>query len=141
MITKKSSPLCKNTFPGDQRNFPSGRKVKIFFEKLEKSYKRFNNPKDNQGLFYRLCGDSLPTKNANKGKIKLSSGKACMTGGERNAGEGCNKAVNSLQRPAGQPSVPSIKEGWKATTSSQLQGLAHIHTFETFQDVRAPSIK
>ena len=42
---------------------------------------------------------------------------------------------------AGQPSVPSIKEGWKATTSSQLQGLAHIHTFETFQDVRAPSIK
>ena len=74
----KSSPICKNTFLGDQRNFFSS-----FFEKLVKSYKRFNNPKHSQGLFYRLCGDSLPTKNTNKDKIKPSSGRTCITGWQR----------------------------------------------------------
>ena len=57
-------------------------KVKIFFEKLGKSYKRFNNPKHSQELFYRLCGDSLPTRDTNKGKIKLSSGRTCATRGK-----------------------------------------------------------
>ena len=69
---QKGSPITKSTFQEDLGNFSSGRKVKIFFEKLE-SYKRFNNPKHSQGLFYRLRGDSLPTKNTNKGKIKPSS--------------------------------------------------------------------
>ena len=40
-----------------------------------------------------------------------------------------------------QPSVPSIKEGSKATTSDQLEELEHIHTLQTFQDGRAPSLK
>ena len=48
----KSSPICKNTFQGDQGNFSSSKKVKIFFEKLGKGYKRFNHPKHRQGLFY-----------------------------------------------------------------------------------------
>ena len=137
----KSSPICKNTLPGDQRNFPPRRKVKIFFEKLGKIYKRFNNPRHSQGLFYRLCGDSLPTKNINKGKIKPSSGRTCVTGGERNAGEGCHKGGNSLQGPVCQPSVPSVKEGWRATISDQPEGFEHIHTLQTFQDGRTPSIK
>ena len=55
-----SSPICKNTFQGDQKNYSSGRKVNIFFEKLRKSYKRFNNLKHNQGLFYRLCDQTTP---------------------------------------------------------------------------------
>ena len=65
----KSSPSCKNTFQGDPRNSSSSRKVKIFFEKLWKSYKRFNISKHSQGLFYRLCRNSLLTKKTKKGKI------------------------------------------------------------------------
>ena len=40
-----------------------------------------------------------------------------------------------------QPSVPSIKQESRATNSDQLEGLEHIHTFQTFQDGRAPSVK
>ena len=110
---RESSPICKNTFQGDQRNFSSGRRVKIVFEKLEKSYKRLNDPKHSQGLFYRLYGGSLPTKSTNKGNIKESSGRTFITRGEGNTGEGCHKEVNSLQGPVCQLSVSSIKEGWR----------------------------
>ena len=48
---QKSTPICKNTFQGDQRNFSSNRNVKIF-ENLGKSYKRFKNPKHSRGLFH-----------------------------------------------------------------------------------------
>ena len=78
----KSVANCKKTFQVDQRNFSSDMKVKIFFEKVGKSYKQFNNPKHSQELFYRLCGDSLPTRDTNKGKIKLSSGRTCTTRGK-----------------------------------------------------------
>ena len=53
----------------------------------------------------------------------------------------CHKGGNSLQRPDCQPSVPSIKEGWRTTTSDQPEGFEHIYTLQTFQDGRAPSIK
>ena len=46
-----------------------------------------------------------------------------------------------MQGPVCQPSVASIKEGWRETTSDQPEGLEHIHTLQTFQDGRAPSIK
>ena len=92
-------------------------------------------------MLQRLCADSLPTKNIKKGKIKPSSGRICITGGQRNAGEGCHKEGNSLQGPVCQPSVPNIKVGWKETTSDQPEGFEHIHTLQTFQDGRAPSIK
>ena len=114
-------------------------KVKIFFGKLEKSYKRFNNPKHSQGLFYRLCGDSSPTQNTNKGKIKPSSGRNCITGGKRTDEEGYHKGVNSLQGPVCQTSVPSIKEQSKTTTSDKPERVEHIHTLKTFQDRRAQS--
>ena len=91
---------------------------------MGKNYKQFNNPKQSQGLF-RFCGDSLPTKNTSRGKIKPSSGRTCITGGERNAGEGCHKGGNSLQGPVCQPSVPNIKEGWRAMTSDQPEGIEH----------------
>ena len=71
--------------------------VKTFFKeiwetfplggRLKNDYKRFSNPKHSQGLFYRLHGDSLQTKNTNEGNIKLSSWRTYMTAGERNAGE------------------------------------------------------
>ena len=37
-----SSPICKSTSQGGQKNFSYSRKVKIFFKKLGKNYKRFN---------------------------------------------------------------------------------------------------
>ena len=46
-----------------------------------------------------------------------------------------------LQGPVCQPSVPSIKEGWTATTNDQTEEVEHIHILKTFQDGRAPSIK
>ena len=48
---RKSSPIFKSTFQGDQRNFSSSRKVEIFFEKHGKSYKRLNNPIQNYTRF------------------------------------------------------------------------------------------
>ena len=138
---KNVHPFLKTLSKKTRETFPSRRKVKIFFEKLGKSYKRLNNLKHSQGLFYRLCGDSLPTKNTNKGKIKPSSGRICITGSERNAGEGYHERDNSLQGPVCQPSVPSIKEGWRATTSDQPEGFEHIHTSQTLQEGRTPSVK
>ena len=79
-------------------------------------------------LFYGLCEDSLPTKSTKKGKIKPSLG-SCITGGGRNTGEGCHNGGNLLRGKVCQPSVPSIKEGGRATTSDQTEGLEHIHTF------------
>ena len=84
---------------------------------------------------------TLPTKNTNKGKIKPSSGRKCITGGERNAGEGCCKGGNSLKEPVCQAFVPIIKEGWRATTSDQPEVVEHNHTLQTFQDGRTPSAK
>ena len=40
-----------------------------------------------------------------------------------------------------QASVPSNKEGWRATTSDQPEKIQHIHILQTFQDGRTPSIK
>ena len=108
---------------------------------MGKSDRRVNKPKHSQGLSYRHCGDSLPIKNTNKGKIKPSSGRTCITGSERNAGEGCHKGDNSLQGPVCQPAVPIIKEGWRTTTSDQPEGFEHIHTLKTFQGEKPPSIK
>ena len=72
------------------------------------------------------------------GKITPSS-ITCIIGSEKNAGEGCHKGGNSLQRPVCQPSVPSIT-GWRVTTCGQTEGVEHIHTLKAFQDGRAPSI-
>ena len=108
---------------------------------MRKSYKRFNNPKHSQGLFHRLCRDSLPTKNTSKGKIKPSSGRTCITESERSTREGCHEGENSLQGPVCQPSVPSIKKEWRATPSDQPERFEHIHTLQTFQDGRAPSVE
>ena len=44
--------------------------------------------------------------------------------------------MTSFQSP-----VSSIKEESRATNSDQLEGLEHIHTLQSFQDRRAPSIK
>ena len=85
------------TFQVDQRNFFSCMKVKIFFEKLGKCYKRFNKPKHSQGLFFRFCADYLPIKSTNKDKIKSSSGRTCTTGDQRHAGQGYHQGSNSLQ--------------------------------------------
>ena len=130
---RTSSPICKNTFQGDQINFFSSRKVKIFLGKLGKSYNRFNNSKHSQSLLDRLCRDSLPTKNTYKVKIKPSSDRTCITGGKRNAGEGCQKGGNSLQGPVWQPSVSIIKEGRRATTTDQPEGFEHIHTLQRWK--------
>ena len=89
-LLSKSSLICKNTFQEDQRNFLSGRRSKYFL----KNWKKLR-----QGLFYSLCGHSSPTKSTNKGEIKPSSGRTCITGVERNAGEGCHKGGNLLQGP------------------------------------------
>ena len=75
------------------------------------------------------------------GKIKSSSGRNCITGGQRNAWKGCHKGGNSLQGPVCRPSVPSIKEEWRATTSDQPEGFKHIHILQTFQDRKTPSTK
>ena len=61
--TKNARPfklMQLETFQGDQRNFFSGMKVKVFFKKLGRFYKRFNKPKYSQGLFFRVCGDKAP---------------------------------------------------------------------------------
>ena len=108
---------------------------------MGKGYKRFNNPKHSQGLFYRLCGDPLPNKNTNKGKVKPCLGKTCITGGQINAAKGCHKGGNSLQGPVCQLSVPSIKDGWRAMTSDQPEGFEQIHNLQAFEDGRTPSIK
>ena len=92
-------------------------------------------------MFYRLCVDYLPSKNIKKGKIKPSSRRACITGGQRNAGEGCHKEGNSLQGPFCQSFVPSIKDGWRETTTDQPEGFDHIHTLQIFQERKVPSIK
>ena len=92
-------------------------------------------------MFYRLCVDSLPTKNIKTGKIKPSSGRTCITGGQRNPGEGCHKEGNSSQGPVCQSSVPSIKEGWRETTTDKPEGFEHIHTLQTLQDGKVPSVK
>ena len=107
----KTHTFVETLFKETREIFPLAGRLKYFFEKLGKSQKRFNNPKHSQGLFYRLCRDSLPTKNTNKGKIKPSLGRTCTTRGERNAGGGCHKGDNSLQGPVFQSSVASIKEG------------------------------
>ena len=52
-----------------------------------------------------------------------------------------HKRGNSFPGPVCEPSVPSIKEEWRATTSDQPEGAEHINTLQTFQDGRAPSIK
>ena len=108
----KRSAICKNTFQGDQRKFSSGKKVKV------KNWEKVTND------------STIP-----------SIVKGYITGSERNAGEGCHKGSYSLRGPVSQPSVPSFKEGWRATTIDQPEGLEHIHTLQTFQDGRAPSIK
>ena len=108
----KSSAICKNTFQGDQRKFSSGKKIKV------KNWEKVTN-------------DST----------FLSIIKGYITGSERNAGEGWHKGSNSFRGPVCQPSVPSIKEVWRATTTDQPEGLERIHTLQTFQDERAPSIK
>ena len=64
-----------------------------------------------------------------------------MTGGERNAGDGCHKVSNSLQGLVCQSSNPTIKEEWRTTTCDQADGVEHIHTLQRFQDGRALSIK
>ena len=46
-----------------------------------------------------------------------------------------------MQGSVCQPSVPSIKKGWRATTSDQPERFEPIHTFQTFQDGRPPSIE
>ena len=46
-----------------------------------------------------------------------------------------------MQGPVCQPSIPSIKEGWRTTTSDQPDLFQQIHTLQTFQDGRVPSIK
>ena len=46
-----------------------------------------------------------------------------------------------MQGPVCQTSVPSIKERWRAMTSDQLEEFEDVHTLQTFQDGRAPSIK
>ena len=81
----------------------------------------------------RLRRDSLPTKNPYKVKIKPSSERTCITGGERNAGEGCHKGGNSLQGPVWQASVSIIKEGRRATTTDQPEGFEHIHTLQRWK--------
>ena len=75
------------------------------------------------------------------GKITPSSITTCITGGERNVGEGCHKGGSSLQGPVYQPSVPSITEGWRATTSGQTEGAENIHTLQAFQDGRLHPFK
>ena len=69
---KKVHTFVKTFFKETRETFPLVGRLKYFLENWEKNYKRFNNPKHSHGLFYRLCGDSLPTKNTNKGKIKSS---------------------------------------------------------------------
>ena len=81
---QKVHPFVKTLFKETKETFFLAGRLK-----LGKSHKCFNNPKHSQGLFYRLCGDSLPTKNTNKGKIKPSSGRTCFRGGERNARGWC----------------------------------------------------
>ena len=46
-----------------------------------------------------------------------------------------------MQRSVCQPSIPSTKEGWRATTNDQPEGAEHIHNLQTFQDGSAPYIK
>ena len=60
---------------------------------------------------------------------------------ERNAGEVFHKRGSSFPGPICEPYFPSIKKGWRATTSDQPEGADHINTLQTFQDGRAPSIK
>ena len=60
---------------------------------------------------------------------------------KKKTGEDSHKGDNSLQGPVCQPSVPSIKEGLKETTSDQPGGVEHIYTLQTFQNGRTPSIK
>ena len=93
---QKVYPFVQTLFKETRETFPLAARLKYFLKKMGKRYKRFNNPKHSQSLFYRLCGDSLPTKNTNKSKIKPSSGRTCITGVERNAGEGGHKGGNSL---------------------------------------------
>ena len=113
----------------------------IILGKLGKGYKRFNNLKHSKRLLYRLCLDSLPTKNIKKGKIKPSLERTCITGGHRNAVEVCFQEGNWLQGPVCQASAPSIKEGSRKTISGQPEVFKHINTLQTFQDGKTPSIK
>ena len=46
-----------------------------------------------------------------------------------------------MRGPVCQPSVSSIIEVERATTSDQPDGGEHIHTLQTFQYGRAPSVK
>ena len=52
---KKFYLFVKAFFKETRETFPLS---KIFFGKMGK-VKRFNDPKHSQGLFYKLCGDSL----------------------------------------------------------------------------------
>ena len=66
------------------------------------------------------------------GKITPSSITTCITGGERNVG-GCHKGGSSLQGPVCQPSVPSITEGWRATTVVKLKELNTFIPYKHFK--------
>ena len=66
------------------------------------------------------------------GKITPSS-ITCIIGSEKNAGEGCHKGGNSLQGPVCQPSVPSITEGWRATTVVKLKELNTFIPYKHFK--------